>query len=49
MAEKIRYIDEALGGITRMSFQMNVAGLAQKKKLHAIEPLGQSLAAKVNS
>lgn len=49
VAEKIRYIDEALGGITRMSFQMNVAGLAQKQKLHAIELLGQSLAAKVNA
>jgi probable LLM family oxidoreductase len=40
VAEKILYVNETLGGILRVSFQMTVATLPQKKLLHAIELLG---------
>jgi probable LLM family oxidoreductase len=44
VAKKILYINEALGGISRITFQMGVSTLPHVKMLHAIEILGQSLA-----
>ncbi|HUD49534.1 MAG TPA: LLM class flavin-dependent oxidoreductase [Candidatus Baltobacteraceae bacterium] len=40
VAEKILYVNETLGGLSRVSFQMTVATLPQTKLLHAIELLG---------
>ena len=42
-AEKILYIDEALGGISRVTFQMGVSTLPHEKMLRAIELLGTKL------
>ena len=47
-AKKILYIDEALGGITRLTFQMGVSTLPHAKMLRAIELLGKSVSPKVN-
>ena len=47
-AKKILYIDEALGGITRLTFQMGVSTLPHTKMLRAIELLGKSVSPKVN-
>jgi probable LLM family oxidoreductase len=44
VARKILYINEALGGISRLTFQMGVATLPQDKMLRAIEILGEKLA-----
>jgi probable LLM family oxidoreductase len=44
VAEKIRRHSEALGGISRITFQMDVAELAQAKLLRAIELLGTRVA-----
>jgi len=44
IAEKVLYINEALGGIVRLSFQMNVAALPLASRLHAIEILGTRVA-----
>ena len=44
VAEKIHRHSEALGGISRITFQMDVAELAQAKLLHAIELLGTRVA-----
>jgi probable LLM family oxidoreductase len=43
VAEKLIYQNEALGGISRVTFQMGVSTLAHKKMLHAIEILGTKL------
>ena len=40
VAEKILYVNEALGGISRLTFQMSVAALPHAKRMHAIELLG---------
>lgn len=40
VAEKIIYLNEALGGISRITFQMSVATLAHAKLTRAIELLG---------
>jgi len=40
VAEKILYVDEALGGISRVSFQMTVSTLPQTKLMRATELLG---------
>ena len=40
VAEKILYVNEALGGLARLTFQMTVATLPQAKLLHATELLG---------
>ncbi|HKB91327.1 MAG TPA: LLM class flavin-dependent oxidoreductase [Opitutaceae bacterium] len=40
VAEKILSVSDALGGISRMSFQMSVAALPHAKALRAIEILG---------
>ncbi len=44
VAEKILYVNEALGGISRLTFQMSVATLAHAKVTHAIELLGTRVA-----
>ncbi|HEY1921798.1 MAG TPA: LLM class flavin-dependent oxidoreductase [Tepidisphaeraceae bacterium] len=43
VAEKILYVNEALGGLSRITFQMNVATLPHVKLMHAIELLGSRL------
>jgi len=40
VAEKISYVNEALGGVSRITFQMGVASLPHEKLRHAIEILG---------
>jgi len=44
VAEKIARQSDALGGISRISFQMSVAGLPHAKLLRAIELLGERVA-----
>jgi probable LLM family oxidoreductase len=44
IVEKILYENQALGGISRLNFQMNVASLPHAKRLHAIELLGTQVA-----
>jgi probable LLM family oxidoreductase len=44
VAEKILYVNEALGGISRLNFQMSVATLSHEKLLSAIELLGTKVA-----
>jgi probable LLM family oxidoreductase len=44
VAEKIRNVGEALGGIDRMQMQMTVAAIPHEKMLHAIELLGTKVA-----
>jgi probable LLM family oxidoreductase len=42
--EKILYVDEALGGVSRLNFQMSVATLSHDRLLSAIELLGTKVA-----
>src|ERR1700681_2063022 len=44
VAEKILYVNEALGGISRVTFQMGVSTLPHQKMLRAIEILGTRVA-----
>ncbi len=44
VAEKILQHSEALGGISRITFQMDVAELSQPKHLRSIELLGSKVA-----
>lgn len=44
VAEKILILNESLGGISRISFQMSIAALPHKQLLHAIELLGTKVA-----
>ncbi len=44
VAEKILYVNEALGGISRITFQMGVSTVAHQKMRRAIEILGQDVA-----
>ena len=44
VAEKILYVNEALGGISRITFQMGVSTLPHEKMLRAIEILGTRVA-----
>jgi hypothetical protein len=44
VAEKIRRHSEALGGISRITFQMDVAELSQASFLNNIELLGTKVA-----
>jgi len=44
VAEKILRHSEALGGISRMTFQMNAASLSHTKLMQAIEMLGTQVA-----
>src|SRR5438477_10959149 len=43
VAEKILRVNESLGGISRLTFQMSVADLPHAKLMHAIELLGTRL------
>jgi alkanesulfonate monooxygenase SsuD/methylene tetrahydromethanopterin reductase-like flavin-dependent oxidoreductase (luciferase family) len=44
VSEKILYVNEVLGGISRLTFQMGVATLPHPKMLRAIEILGTRVA-----
>src|SRR5437667_2704080 len=44
IAEKILRVNESLGGISRITFQMSVAALPHAKMLRAIELLGTRVA-----
>jgi alkanesulfonate monooxygenase SsuD/methylene tetrahydromethanopterin reductase-like flavin-dependent oxidoreductase (luciferase family) len=44
VVEKIRLYDEALGGISRITFQMNAASLPHAKLMNAIELMGTRVA-----
>src|ERR1700719_1816778 len=44
VTEKILYVNEALGGISRITFQMGVSTLPHQKMLRAIEILGTRVA-----
>jgi probable LLM family oxidoreductase len=44
VAAKVLQMDKALGGISRISFQMSVAALRHDKLMHAIELLGTRVA-----
>ncbi len=48
VAEKILRHSEALGGISRLTFQMDNAGLSHEKLLQAIELIGKRVAPLVN-
>jgi alkanesulfonate monooxygenase SsuD/methylene tetrahydromethanopterin reductase-like flavin-dependent oxidoreductase (luciferase family) len=47
VVEKILQVNEALGGISRLTFQMSVAALPHAKMLRAIELLGTEVAPRV--
>jgi probable LLM family oxidoreductase len=49
VAEKILHYNEALGGISRLSFQMSVAALPHANRMHAIELLGTRVAPMVRT
>src|SRR6202162_4305080 len=49
VAKKILYVNEVLGGISRVTFQMGVSTLPHEKMLHAIEILGTRAAPIVRS
>jgi alkanesulfonate monooxygenase SsuD/methylene tetrahydromethanopterin reductase-like flavin-dependent oxidoreductase (luciferase family) len=44
VAEKILHLNDSLGGISRLTFQMSVAALPHAKLMHAIELLGTRVA-----
>src|ERR1700732_820124 len=44
IAEKIRYVNEVLGGLSRITFQMGVSALPHEKMLRSIELLGTRVA-----
>lgn len=48
VAEKIQRHSEALGGISRFTFQMDNAGLSHTKLLQSIELIGKEVAPRVN-
>jgi alkanesulfonate monooxygenase SsuD/methylene tetrahydromethanopterin reductase-like flavin-dependent oxidoreductase (luciferase family) len=49
VVEKILLVNEALGGISRLTFQMSVAALPHPKMLRAIELLGTQIAPMVRN
>ena len=49
VVEKILLVNEALGGISRLTFQMSVAALPHPKMLRAIELLGTKIAPMVRN
>src|SRR5207237_2554310 len=49
VVEKAVQVDQALGGISRLTFQMSVAALPPPKMLRAIELLGTQIAPKVRA
>jgi hypothetical protein len=44
VAQKIAYVNEILGGLSRITFQMGVSALPHQKMLRSIELLGTSVA-----
>jgi len=48
VAEKILRHSESLGGISRLTFQMDNAGLTHEQLLHSIELIGTRVAPLVN-
>jgi probable LLM family oxidoreductase len=44
VAQKIQYVNEVLGGLTRITFQMGVSALPHEKMLRSIELLGTRVA-----
>jgi probable LLM family oxidoreductase len=44
VAEKVMYVDEVLGGLSRITFQMGVSALPHEKMLRSIELLGTRVA-----
>ena len=48
-AAKVKLYDEALGGISRLDFQMSVAGLAHENMLRSIRLLGEQVAPEVRA
>jgi probable LLM family oxidoreductase len=44
VAEKVLYVNEVLGGLSRITFQMGVSALPHEKMLRSIELLGTSVA-----
>src|SRR6202163_648476 len=44
VAKKVLYVNEVLGGISRITFQMGVSTLPHRKMLNAIEILGSAVA-----
>ncbi|MCI4332937.1 MAG: LLM class flavin-dependent oxidoreductase, partial [Thermoplasmata archaeon] len=44
VAKKILYVNEALGGISRVTFQMGVSTVSHTKMLRSIEILGRDVA-----
>jgi hypothetical protein len=49
VAKKILYVNDVLGGISRVTFQLGVSTLPHEKMLHAIEILGTRVAPIVRS
>jgi probable LLM family oxidoreductase len=49
VAEKILHMNEVLGGVSRLTFQMSVAALPHARLMHAIELLGTRVAPLVRS
>src|SRR6202041_2313860 len=49
VAKKILYVNDVLGGISRVTFQMGVSTLPHEKMLHAIDILGTQVAPIVRS
>jgi probable LLM family oxidoreductase len=44
VTEKVKYYSDVLGGISRLSFQMSVAGVTHERLMRAIRLLGESVA-----
>jgi hypothetical protein len=44
VAEKILYVNEVLGGISRITFQMGVSTVPHQKMMRSIELLGTQVA-----
>jgi len=44
VAQKILYVNEGLGGLSRITFQMGVSALSHEKMLRSIELLGAHIA-----
>jgi hypothetical protein len=47
VAEKILYVNDVLGGLSRITFQMGVSALPHQKMLRSIELLGTRIAPNV--
>ena len=48
MTRKVLYMNEVLGGLSRITFQMGVSALPHQKMLRSIELLGTQLAPAVH-